>query len=145
MKVLGIDFGQKRIGIAVGNTSDGIAFPRESIANSPDILTVLCDLAQAEQVSRIIVGLPLNLQGGEARIVAPARNFADSLEDALLKQERAIPVDFFDERFTSKIAQQAGALLGNSHKSMRGNLDSAAAALLLESFFAYKKAQKREA
>ncbi len=135
MNVLGIDFGQKRIGIAIGNTDDGIAFPREPFENSAQIFEQLLSLILAEAVQHVIVGLPLNLSGEEALIVAPARNFADRLEDFLLEHDIPVPVDFFDERFTSKLAQQAGKQLGLSEKDMRGNVDSAAAALLLEMYF----------
>ncbi len=136
MKTLALDFGQKRIGVAIGESEDGIAFPRGPLTNSATIFEQIFTIVEAEGIRQVIVGLPLNLQGGEALIVAPAREFADRLEDFLLEHGASVPVDFFDERFTSKLAQQAGVLHGQTHKQMRGNLDSAAAALLLETYFA---------
>ena len=142
MRVLALDFGRKRIGVAIGDSTDGIAFPREPLGNTPELLQHLLDLVNAEGIEHIIVGLPLNLQGEEAQIVAPAREFADALEDALLAAGLPIPVDFCDERFTSILATQAARASGLTDKDMRGQLDSAAAAILLVGYFAARESNK---
>ena len=142
MRLLALDYGHKRIGVAIGTSEDGIAFPREPLQNAAEVFAVILALVQAEGVQQVIVGLPLNLAGEEADIVAPARAFADTLEDALLAADMKIPVDFCDERFTSILATRAARAHGLSEKAMRGQLDSAAAAILLMGYIASLESNK---
>lgn len=104
MRVLGIDFGTKRVGLAMGDTETNVAVPRETIAadNASAVLVVLC---REERIERVIVGLPLTMAGEEGEMASRARAFG-----ARLKKETGLPVEYIDERLTSKLSTtDAGA------------------------------------
>lgn len=141
MKAIGIDFGSKRLGIAFGDSEIGIAFPRAVVENSPDFKRYLTNMIRKEDVGRVIVGLPLMMDGDEGRLSGLARAFADQLEDDLLRQGIDIPVDFFDERLTSRLARSAAKSIGMSERAFRGHTDASAAAIILQSFFDQQNAR----
>lgn len=134
MKVLAIDFGQRRLGTAIADTDDGVAFPRAIIVHDAEALTRLAGLIADEKVDRVLVGLPLTLGGDLSDIAAKAAAFADLLEDFLLAQSITVPVDFADERWSTKSGHQAARHLGLSQKQSRGRLDSAAATVFLQAW-----------
>lgn len=144
MNILAIDFGTKRLGIAVGNIETGIAFPREGIENNSfplirrsegvSVFFEVLTLCQQEKIEKILVGLPLMPRGTDSKETENARQFAEDLEDFLLENNCDIPVDYTDERFSSKSAQQAAQAAGKTQKQSRGNLDSAAAAIFLQQY-----------
>jgi len=171
MNILALDFGTKRIGVAVGDTEVGIAFPREEIKNtflpdkepclpkaracldsSGDILDSseglrrvlrkkenpvffhILTLCRQEDIEKIIVGLPLMPAGHDSKETENARRFAEDLEDFLLENNCSIPVDYMDERYSSKTAQIAAQQSGLSEKQSRGKIDSAAAAIFLQQY-----------
>lgn len=138
MNILAIDFGTKRLGIAIGDTEMGIAFPRDEIINvgasHRHALQEILTLCQQEKIEKILVGLPLMPAGTDSKETENARRFTEDLEDYLLQNNCDIPVDYTDERFSSKTAQQAAQASGLTQKQSRGNLDSAAAAIFLQQY-----------
>ena len=106
MKVLALDYGSARTGVAVSDPTGTLARPLGVVerAASEDGLAELARLAR-EEAERIVVGLPLTLRGTRGEQAAETERFVDSLRAAV-----EVPVELYDERFTTDLAQQtAGA------------------------------------
>ncbi len=135
MKILALDFGEVRIGMAMGEREMGIAFPRDILENNEHSFAVLHDFCQAEKVQKVLVGLPILPGGKESAMTEKARVFAENLEDFFVQKNYSIPVDFCDETYSSRSARQSAHKFGFSEKEMRGNTDSVAAAIFLQTVF----------
>ena len=133
-RVLGIDFGERRVGLALSDPSATIASPLPTIvrrAGKRPPIAAIAELIQRNEVERVVVGLPLNLNGDETDWTAQVRDFGNKLG------ERAgIPVDFLDERLTSVQAERAVRSIGlkRSERERKDRIDAAAAVLLLQTF-----------
>lgn len=131
---LAFDFGLKRIGMAVGDDLTRLARPLPAIANSrePD-WTALGRAVTDWRPAALVVGLPVNLDGEDQPITAPARAFA-----AELGRRYRTPVYLVDERLTSRAADDeiraARADGRKSKKTQKGDRDGVAARLILEQF-----------
>lgn len=131
MRVLGLDYGSARCGCAVSDPTGLLATPIESIDRpaSRRGLGRLRALAKELEVERVVVGLPISLSGADSAQTTEARRFAE-----LVGRELEIPVELYDERFTSLLAQQTGG---------RASEDSRAAAHLLEGWLAAQRGDDR--
>lgn len=127
MRVLALDYGSARCGVAVSDPTGTLATPLEAVvrAGTRRGLDRLAAVVRETGAVRVVVGLPLSLSGGDSAQTVEARAFAARLEERL---GSAVPVELYDERFTTRIAQQAG--------SSRASEDSRAAAVLLEDWLA---------
>jgi putative Holliday junction resolvase len=130
-RIAAIDFGFKRVGVAISDLARKIAFPvgvveggNEAPRNIREALA-----SKVPEVERIIVGLPLLLSGQEGEMAVAVRAFAKTIE-----QEFKVPVELLDERFSSKIVEQQLRLLQKSRKERTEQIDSAAAAFLLQHY-----------
>jgi putative Holliday junction resolvase len=124
--VLALDYGSARCGCAVSDPTGVLATPLDAI-RAPDSRrgrARLRELVIELGVQRIVVGLPLSLAGGDSAQTDETRAFAAGLERAL-----PIPVELYDERFTTRMAQRDGG---------RADEDSRAAAHLLQSWLAHR-------
>ncbi len=124
MRVLALDHGAARCGTAVSDPTGTLATPLEPVL-TPDTrkgLTRVVTLAAELGAERVVVGLPLALHGGDSDQTRAARAFADRLRARL-----DVPVELYDERFTTRIAARS---------SGRAAEDSRAAAVLLEDWLA---------
>jgi len=121
-RVLALDYGSARCGCAVSDPTGVLATPVETVLRpgSRAGLRRLRELVGSLGVSRVVVGLPVPLGGGESEQTAEARAFAQTLEQAL-----PVPVELYDERLTTRLA---------SRSEGRASEDSRAAAWLLESW-----------
>jgi len=130
MRLMGLDHGERRIGIAVGDTQVGMAFARPALRRSGDAADIarLGDLARAEGTTRIVVGLPRNMDGSEGTQAARARRFGEGLAASGLE------VVYVDERLTSWQAREELAAAGRYPGRESGELDSAAARLILQEY-----------
>ena len=101
MKVLALDYGPARTGVAVSDPTGTLARPLRTVerAGTDDGLTELAELVRAEHVDRVVVGLPLTLRGERGEQAQETERFAEAL-DAILD----VPVERFDERFTTTLA-----------------------------------------
>lgn len=140
--VLALDYGTKRIGMAVSDPQGEFAFPvgeleRRSLARD---LAELAELVKQRGVVEIVVGLPLHLDGRAGPEAEAARRFADAVGDAT-----GVPVELLDERWTSLEAERAlRASQPKRGKRKRARLDAAAAAILLRTFLARRSAPRSE-
>ena len=128
---LGIDHGSKRIGLAISDPGGTIALPAgtlESRGLERD-LAAIREVVEAHQVKRIVVGLPLHMNGRAGRQAEAARKFAERLAE-----EFGLPVDTLDERWTTREAERALQATGRKGKKKRAVIDSVAAAILLRTY-----------
>jgi putative pre-16S rRNA nuclease len=105
VKVMALDYGSARTGVAVSDPTGTLARPIGVVrqAGSENGLAELARLARDEEVERIVVGLPLTLRGTRGEQAAETERFVEALRSAL-----DFPVELFDERFTTDLAQQTG-------------------------------------
>jgi len=124
MRVLALDYGSARCGCALSDPTGTLATPIDPVLRpaSKKGIATLAALVREREVGRVVVGLPLGLSGEDTAQTAETRAFAARLGEALDP-----PVDLYDERFTTRIAEQAGG---------RTSEDSRAAAVLLEDWLA---------
>lgn len=134
MRVLGIDYGERRIGIAATDPTGTIASPLDTLqrrAGKRPPLTRLAEIARDLGVERLVVGLPLDLRGNETEWCGEVRSFGDALAERL-----KLPVAYIDERMTSVQAERAVRSLGlrKKERERKGRVDAAAAALILQAW-----------
>ncbi|TXK52799.1 Holliday junction resolvase RuvX [Pontibacter qinzhouensis] len=130
-RILAIDYGTKRVGIAVTDTLQLIANPLETV-HAKDVLVYLKAYLQREPVEAFVVGMPRNLLGNPTDSTQHVVGFVRKLQ----KEFPATPVHTVDERFTSRMAQQA-MLAGGLKKKDRqdkGTVDRVSAAIILQSY-----------
>jgi putative holliday junction resolvase len=130
--VLAFDFGERRVGVAVGELQLGIAHPLETIdAPANDArFTRIAALVQEWRPVLLVVGLPLALDGGEHRLTGLARKFAQRLRGRFGIETRLV-----DERLTSVEAQREARASGLTARDSKRHVDRLAAKLILEAFF----------
>jgi len=126
--VIGLDHGNRRIGVAVGNEETRQAFPRPALLRRKIAadLEQIAALARAEGASRVVLGLPRNMDGSEGAQAAAARAFGAQLTAIGLE------VVFVDERLTTWQAGEHLAAAGRRPDRGSGEKDSAAARLILQ-------------
>jgi putative Holliday junction resolvase len=137
-RLIGVDHGERRIGLAVGDEETGLAFPRPAIRAGRHAIGNIESLATEEGTTRIVVGLPLNMDGSEGAQAAAARSFGARL-GAL-----GLDVTFADERLTSWDAAQRMSRSAQ-RRSAPDAIDSAAAAIILEQYLADRRRRPEEA
>jgi len=134
-RVLALDLGSRRIGVAVSDAGRSMAFPRPFVARrgdpGADLEAVVALVADAE-AAVVVVGLPLSLDGSEGPAARSARDEAARLAEAL--GGRGVAVETFDERLTTVSAGSALRQAGVRTRDQRTAIDSAAAAVLLQAW-----------
>lgn len=136
-RILGIDFGLKRVGVAVSDPMRIIAQGVDTLLNDPSLLGRILDTVKSMSVTKIVVGKPLKLSGKEGDSAIAASKFAQKLRERLSHENLGeIEVVEWDERFTTTIAQRTQIELGIKKKERRKkeNLDRAASQLILQSY-----------
>jgi putative holliday junction resolvase len=132
MRIAGIDYGTVRIGVALADTDVGIASPfanytRRSLDLDADYFK---QLVKFEQVGRFVVGLPIHLHGGESQKSSEAREFGKWLGEVT-----EMPVDYFDERFTTAEADELLGAAKLTKKQRTARRDQLAAQIMLTAYF----------
>jgi len=119
-RVVALDYGSARCGVAVSDPTGTLVTPREPVLkpNSKNGFKQLVALIGELGAERVVIGLPTSLGGGDSAQTRETRNFADRLAAGV-----SVPVELYDERFTTRLAHQAGGSAA---------LDSRAAAVLLD-------------
>lgn len=130
-RILAIDYGQKRVGLAVTDNSQIIATALDTI-HVKDIFTFLQTYIETETVDKIIVGEPLQMNN----TASDAQRFTEPFVKKLKKQFPAIPVVRVDERFTSKMAHDTIIAAGLKKKDRQNKalVDKISATIMLQSF-----------
>ena len=130
MKVLALDYGAARTGVAVSDPTGALARPVGVVerAATPAGLERLAAIVLEEGVDRVVVGLPLTLRGNRGEQAEDTARFVEALEETL-----DVPVEQFDERFTTSLAERSAGV---------APADARAAAHLLESYLAWSAARR---
>jgi putative Holliday junction resolvase len=130
-KLLGVDFGTVRVGLAVTDPDRKLAFPLETYRRRgpAEDAAYFCEVVEREEAGGLVVGLPLHTDGREGQKAAEARAFGRWLAEAT-----GLPVVFFDERFTTAQAESALWSAGLTHGRRKERRDRVAAQILLQSY-----------
>jgi putative holliday junction resolvase len=125
-RVLALDYGSARCGVAVSDPTGTLATPLDPVvrANTRKGVDRLATIVREAGAERVVVGLPLGLAGADTAQTAETRAFAQRLSERL-----DVPVELYDERFTTRIAARGG-------EGARASEDSRAAAVLLDDWLA---------
>lgn len=131
MRVLGIDFGTQRVGLAVSDRTGMLASPLTTIKRTTRqaLFEELLRIIEAEEVEAVVVGLPLAMDGSDTLTTRQARNFAESLGRRI-----DLPIHLHDERLTSAEAEEELRAAGVRRGKMKQALDSQAATIILRSW-----------
>ncbi|MCB9261485.1 MAG: Holliday junction resolvase RuvX [Flavobacteriales bacterium] len=134
-RILCIDFGMKRVGLAVTDPLQIIASPLTTVANS-EVLDYLKEYCIKEEVETIVVGQPRRMSGELSAVETEILAFIEKLKAALPNHK----IDRYDERFTSKIAKQAlfDSGLKKKKRQDKSLLDSTSASLILQDYLTSK-------
>ena len=138
-RVLGLDVGTKTIGVALGLVSMSLTEPvmtlgRKGVKKDVVQLTQLC---QRHQIHRVIVGLPLQLDGTEGRAARLARQVGDALAVAT-----GLEVEYFDERFTTVEASRRLHDSGVNSRNQKAMIDQVAAMVILEDWMSQQSVSR---
>ena len=131
MRVLGLDLGSKRIGLAVSDLDAHIAFPAGTLPSTgrkADVAAV-CELIAERAIGSVVVGLPRHMDGRRGLEAIAAEKFA-----AALRKASGVPVETLDERWTSLEAERALLDQGRKPSRNRAQVDEIAAAILLRTY-----------
>jgi putative Holliday junction resolvase len=129
MRVLGVDLGSVRVGIALSDPSGTLASPVTVLRRTPDLHDRLCALVLEHDVGGVVIGLPRSLDGRERQAARAVR-----AEVARLEPRLAVPVHLQDERLSTVAAHAGLAAAGRTARQRRGTVDASAAAVLLQSW-----------
>jgi putative Holliday junction resolvase len=137
MRVLGVDYGRVRLGLALSDEDGILASPLPTLARSRRDVDEIARLAREREVERVVVGLPLLMSGKDGTMAEEARAFAAQIAD-----RTRLPVDLLDERWTSSEAERA-MLEGNLSRERRKELrDGLSAVLILQAYLAGRRADQ---
>ena len=130
-RIAGIDYGTVRIGIALADLDVAIAGPYENYSRRTLELDAkyFADFASQEKIARFVVGLPVHLSGRESQKSNEARKFGD-----WLGKVTGVPVEYFDERFTSSEADQILGAAKLTKKQKQSRRDQLAAQIMLTAY-----------
>ena len=137
-RIVGIDPGAARLGLAISDEDASIAFPRETIAAGGSVVEaaqrVRDALADDDDVALVVVGLPLRLDGTEGEAARRAKLLGDAIGDAL-----GVEVVYWDERLTTVAAERSLREMGARGAKQRAVVDRSAATILLQGYLDAKK------
>lgn len=136
MRVMGVDYGDARTGVAISDLLCSIVGTTTVIhsRNVEKTITQLCQLVEREGVGEIVVGLPKNMDGTEGARAELCRQFAAQLEEA-----SGIPVALWDERRTTVEAHNILSQHNYHGQKRKNTVDAVAAGLILEGYLAFRK------
>ena len=132
MRILGIDHGDARIGLALSDELGMLAHPLETLDGRDKFKATarkLAELIAAKQIERIIIGLPRNMNGTYGPAADKIRDFVEKLTPLI-----AVPIQLWDERMTTQQAQRNLHEAGRTVKNSRHVIDQAAAVIILQSY-----------
>jgi putative Holliday junction resolvase len=139
LRILAIDWGEARVGLAMTDELGIIASPYDVVPNAADVYDNIGGIVTDTGVGKIIVGLPVTLSGDEGAAAEAARAFAETLAESV-----DVPVELFDERLTTRAAERAMREGGAGRRKIKEKADAVAAALLLETYLQYIRNQDDE-
>jgi putative Holliday junction resolvase len=133
-RIMSIDHGAVRVGIAISDPMQIIARPYKVIINNDDLLDEITSIIKKERIGKIILGLPLNLAGEDTQKTKEVRDFAEKL-----KKDISIPIILWDERYTTVEANEALQEMGYNIHESKDVIDKVAASLILRNYLENNK------
>lgn len=127
-RALGVDYGTKRIGLALSDEIRLTAQPLDVVSRST-LVEVLRDLVREHDIDTVVVGLPTGLNGHEGDSASGARGLAAEIEETM-----GLEVVFVDEKFTSRMAESALVESGMRRRKRKEAVDKVAAAIILQAY-----------
>ncbi|MBI5405648.1 Holliday junction resolvase RuvX [Candidatus Kaiserbacteria bacterium] len=130
MRYLGVDYGSKKIGLALSDEAGTMGFPHAIVSRTPRLVDDLCSLIARKNVGAVVIGESRTLSDGENPIARDSRTLGN-----LIAERAGVPVFFESEVFTTSEARRAPAKEEKSRAAKpRANVDASAAALILTSY-----------
>jgi putative Holliday junction resolvase len=131
MRILALDPGQRRIGVALSDEEGSIALPLETIERKSKAQAVerIVAIVEEKGIETIVIGLPLRLDGTEGSSARASRGFGKALA-----RSTEVPIVFWDERLTTAQADRVLTMTGRSARDRRDVVDQAAATVLLQGY-----------
>ena len=131
VRILGIDYGERRIGLALSDTLNIMAhgLPTIDTRKTPDFIDYIKNIVDKNNVEKIVVGLPKNMNGSIGEKGKKVLEFIEKLNQII-----KIPTISWDERLTSRQSERIGRDLGNKPSKHKEKIDKMAATLLLQSY-----------
>lgn len=141
MKILAVDLGGARTGLAVCDEKEKMAFPAGVITERDRnrLADAVAGQAKEHDVRRIVVGLPRNMDGTEGQSAQNARAFADKLKERI-----SLPVDMWDERGTTLTAHNLLNDTDTRGKKRKAVVDAVAATVILQGYLDYRRNSRRD-
>ncbi|MBS1517167.1 MAG: Holliday junction resolvase RuvX [Bacteroidetes bacterium] len=135
-KYMGLDYGEKRVGISVSDENKKYSFNREFVLNDKNLFTNILDIIRSEKISRIIIGLPVSLKNEKTVQTLMSEKFSEKLNDHLISNNIAAEIIFYDERLTSRIAEESLMLTGikKRKRKVKGLIDGISAQIILQDY-----------
>lgn len=130
-RAMGLDVGERRVGVAIADELDMIASPLTVVRRRPGDLEEIRDLAGTHGVDRLVIGMPTGMSGREGPQAASVRTFAESLRLAVGPE---IALEFWDERLTTTVAERMLRERGARRNRRKGEVDAMAAAVILQGY-----------
>ena len=131
MRILGLDVGERRIGVAVADESVRVALPVAVLERRelPADLDAIARLVQEQGAEAVVIGLPISLNGSLGPQAQAVKAFGQEVSDRL-----SLPIEYWDERLSSVEAQRRLASAGHRGRKAKAKRDAAAAAIVLQSY-----------
>lgn len=139
-RTLGLDVGERRIGVAIGDELGLIASPLSTIERGRGDVETIAGLVARHSACSVVVGMPTGLSGREGPQAAAVRVFSEKLRGAV---DAAVPIEFWDERLTTVVAERALRERGTRRSKRRGEVDAVAAAVILQGYLDARRARSR--
>ena len=138
-RILGIDYGDKRIGLAISDATKMLARPLQMVPMSADFPEFLKKLMAAEEVDQVIIGWPIHMDGSVGAKARQVLQFKEKIE-----KHCGIALELWDERLTTVQAENLLREAGISLRKRDGKVDPAAAQVLLQSYLDHLRRKERE-
>lgn len=137
MRILGLDVGERRIGVAICDPQERFAFPLTLLERRDEetALAAIAELVEREAAEAVVVGLPLSLDGSHGPQARRVAAFTQALAQRL-----PLPVTPWDERLTTVEAERRLREAGHSRRGLKDRRDAVAAALMLQSYLDRRRA-----
>ena len=136
-RILGVDLGARRVGVALSDPGGVMASPYEVIdRNKVDLPARLAEIIEEEGVERVVVGLPLSLSGQEGPAAASARAEVEKMQGVV-----TVPIELFDERLTTVSAERPMMEMKMRADARRRVVDKVAAAVMLQAWLDARSAR----
>jgi putative holliday junction resolvase len=136
-RILCLDIGERRIGVAVSDELGTIASPVGMIRREGDVAREVRSLIDQYGAVRLVAGLPVGLSGREGPQAATVREFTDALAG-----EIDLPLEYWDERLSTAVAERSLIEGGTRRNKRKGKVDAVAAAVILQGYLDHQRWQK---